>query len=185
MTIGPNFESVLQAARVGADWAWSAIYRDLSPSVLRYLHARGAKDPEDVLGEVFVSIVRSLDTFAGGESEFRAWVFRCARNAAIDASRRESRRSLDYVADDELRERPGGLSAEEDVLRNLAVDRVLTLLAAVSEQQREVIRLRVLVGLTIEETAQVLGRSCGSVKSLQVRGFAALRREIAREAVSK
>lgn len=185
MTIGPTFESVLQAARVGADWAWIIVYRDLSPSVLRFLKARGASEPEDLLGEVFVSIVRSLPTFSGGEPEFRGWVFRCARNAAIDSGRRAIRRPLEFRPVDELTEHAATRSAEDDVLERMAVDRVRQLLAKVSDRQREVIYLRVLAGLTIDEVAKVLERTPGSVKSLQSRGLAALRRAMSKEAVSK
>lgn len=75
MSLGVNFPSVLDAARTGAEWAWTAIYRDLSPAVLRYLRARGAREPEDVLGEVFLQVVRSISHFSGEEHDFRAWVF--------------------------------------------------------------------------------------------------------------
>lgn len=184
MTIGSDFESVLQAARIGADWAWAVIYRDLSPSVLRYLRARGAAEPEDLLGEVFVSIVRALSTFSGGESEFRGWVFRCARNAAIDSGRRAMRRPLDLRPAGELVDHAVTDSAEDYALERIAGDRVRALLAKLSDQQREVIYLRVLADLSIDEVARALGRTPGSVKSLQSRGFAALRREISKEAVS-
>lgn len=185
MPLGPNFDSVLQAARVGADWAWTRIYRDLSPSVLRYLKAQGAKEPEDLLGEVFVSIVRSLSTFAGTETEFRAWVFTCARNRLIDSWRRDGRRPVEYVPDEQLAAAGQAESAESEAMRRLAYERVQATLSRLSVYQREVIFLRVVVGLSIEEVAQVLGRSSGSVKSLQSRGLATLRREISREAVSK
>ena len=64
--LGENFSGTLEAARTGADWAWAAIYRDLSPAVLGYLRARGAHEPEDVTGEVFVQVVRDLQRFNGG-----------------------------------------------------------------------------------------------------------------------
>lgn len=185
MPLGPNFETVIQAARVGADWAWTQIYRDLSPSVLRYLRARGAKEPEDLLGEVFVSVVRALPTFEGGETEFRAWVFKCARNSFIDSWRREGRRPVEYVPDELLANVGQAESAESEAMRRHSYERVRAILGGLSDYQREVIFLRVIVGLSIEEVACVLGRSCGSVKSLQSRGLAALRREISREAVSK
>ncbi len=55
------FASQLTAARTGADWAWERIYRSLAPSVIGYLRAQGASEPEDVAGEVFVQIVRQVD----------------------------------------------------------------------------------------------------------------------------
>jgi RNA polymerase sigma-70 factor (ECF subfamily) len=185
MPLGSNFETVLQAARVGADWAWAQIYRDLSPSVLRYLQAQRAKEPEDLLGEVFVCVVRSLPTFEGGEADFRAWVFKCARNCLVDSWRRDGRRPVEYVSEELLTGIGQAESAEAEVVRRVAYERVRVTLGRLSDRQRDVIFLRVIVGLSIEEVACVLGRSCGSVKSLQSRGLARLRREMSREAVSK
>lgn len=185
MSLGPNFETLLQAARLGADWAWTEIYRDLSPSVLRYLRAQGAREPEDLLGEVFLSVVRSLPTFSGAEQDFRAWVFTCARNVLIDAWRREGRRPIEYVPDELLGGTGQAESAEAEAMRRLAYERVRVALDRLSDHQREVIFLRVIVGLSIDEVARVLDRSSGSVKSLQSRGIAALRREISRRPVSK
>lgn len=184
VALGTNFESVLQAARLGADWAWTAIYRDLAPDVLRYVRVQGASEPEDVLGEAFLSVVRRLENFEGGESEFRAWVFTIARNSLIDAWRRDGRRPVDYVAPDTLPPVGETSSAEEDVLRRDSYDRVVATLSRLSAQQREVVFLRLVVGLSIEETARVLSNTTGAVKSLQSRGLAAIRREISKEAVS-
>jgi RNA polymerase sigma-70 factor (ECF subfamily) len=185
MSLGPNFETVLQAARLGADWAWTQIYRDLSPSVLRYLRAHGAREPEDLLGEVFLSVVRALPTFGGAEQDFRAWVFKCARNVLIDAWRREGRRPVEYVPDELLADAGQAESAEGEAMRRLAFERTRVALNRLSEHQREVIFLRVIVGMSIDEVAKVLDRSSGSVKSLQSRGIATLRREFLRKPVSK
>lgn len=185
MSLGPNFDSVLQAARVGAEWAWVQLYRELSSPVLRYLRANGAREPEDLLGEVFVHVVKSLPSFEGSECEFRAWVFKTARNIHIDAWRREGRRPVEYRSD-ALQDCIGeSESAEALVLRRLAYDRVQTTLARLSRHQREVIFLRIIAGLSIEEVANVLGKSPGAVKSLQSRGLCALHREISRGAVSE
>lgn len=184
MPLGPDFDSMLQAARVGAEWAWAGIYRDLAPIVLRYLRAQGSAEPEDLLGEVFVSVVRKLPTFQGEEPEFRAWVFTIARNALIDAWRRDGRRPVDYVADPLLLDARQVLSAEDDAMRRLAHERVSATLGRLSPHQREVVFLRVIAGLSIDECARVLGKRPGAVKSLQARGLAAIRREILRGAVS-
>lgn len=185
LALGTNFESVLQAARLGADWAWTAIYRDLSPDVLRYVRVQGANEPEDVLGEAFLNVVRRLENFEGGESEFRAWVFTIARNSLIDAWRRDGRRPVDYMAPDTLPTVGVALSAEDDVMQHDSYGRVVATLSSLSSQQREVVFLRLVVGLSIEETARVLDNTPGAVKSLQSRGLAAIRREISKEAVSE
>lgn len=181
--IGTSFDSVLQAARVGAEWAWTQLYRDLSPAVLRYLRAHGASEPEDLLGEVFVQVVTKVSAFEGSETEFRAWVFTIARNQTIDAWRRAGRRPVDYVPM-ELLEVGESQSAEADALRRLAYRRVSATLAELSPEQRDVIFLRIIAGLSIEQVARMLGKKPGAIKALQSRGLAAIRRNISREAVS-
>lgn len=58
--LGETFSGTFAAARVGAEWAWATIYRDLSPVVLGYLRARRATEPEELTGEVFLQVVRDL-----------------------------------------------------------------------------------------------------------------------------
>lgn len=184
MTIGPDFDTVLQAARVGAEWAWTSLYRDMSPPVLRYLRAHGVRSAEDLLGDTFVQVVRGLPGFSGGEPQFRAWVFAVARNRMLDEFRREKRRPVEYVGPDDLHALDVAPSAEDEAMRRIAHDRVRLTLSHLTRDQRDVVFLRVIAGLSIEEVAQVLGKNGGAVKSLQMRGLAAIRREISGEAVS-
>jgi len=185
MTIGQDFPSVLQAARLGAEWAWTAVYRDLSPAVLRYLRAHGASEPEDILGDTFVQVVRVLPDFQGeGEEQFRAWVFAIARNRLLDRWRHEGRRPLDYVAPELLPEGVASLDTETEVMRRYAHERVCETLRRLSSDQRDVIFLRVIACIPIDEVARILGKKPGAVKALQHRGLAAIRRFIAEEAVS-
>jgi hypothetical protein len=58
MSLGEAFPQILQAARLGEEWAWRALYDNLAPSVLGYLRARGSPDPEDLTGEVFLHLDR-------------------------------------------------------------------------------------------------------------------------------
>lgn len=93
MALGEQFPEVLQAARLGAEWAWRALHRNLAPSIIGYLDTRGASDPEDLAGEVFfLRLFRDLPRFEGGEGEFRAFAFTIARHRLIDERRCRSRR---------------------------------------------------------------------------------------------
>lgn len=179
-----QFHNVLEAAGNGEEWAWASLYREVAPVVLRYLRARGAPEAEDLLGEVMLKVVRKLPGFVGGEPEFRAWVLTIARNRLIDEGRRSARRRVEPAPDELLlRSAPVG-DAEQDALRALTTQRVRSVLDRLSTDQRDVLLLRILGRLTIEEVARVLGKRPGAVKALQVRGLAALRRAISTEAVS-
>jgi len=87
-------DSVLPAARAGAEWAWERIYRELAPTVTGYLRAHGAGEPEDLTGEVFLQVVRGLERFEGGERAFLAWVFTIAHRRVVDDLRRRARRPV-------------------------------------------------------------------------------------------
>jgi RNA polymerase sigma factor (sigma-70 family) len=180
--LGPNFPQTLEAARTGADWAWAALYRELAPSILGYLRARGAGEPEDVTGEVFLQVVRDLRGFSGGEREFRAWVFVIAHHRLLDEGRRRSRRPVEVSADIDFGSSEPD-EAETHVLTAAAEEQVRRVIGRLSPEQRDVVLLRVLGDLTVEEVARVVGKSPGAVKALQRRGLAAVRRALAQERV--
>ncbi len=184
MTLGLEFPSVLVAARTGAEWAWTKLYGDLAPSILRYLRCYSAESADDLLGEVFLQVVRDLPGFRGGEDQFRAWVFTIARRRLVDEWRRQGRRREDSRSDDLRVASAGPEEVEEDVLRRLSEQRVRSVLSRLTPAQRDVLFLRIVAGLSIAETAQVLGNSPGGVKSLQIRGLEAIRRFFPEEAVS-
>jgi RNA polymerase sigma factor (sigma-70 family) len=173
-----RFDRLLAAARAGADWAWVEIYDELSPRVLGYLRARGAREPEDLTGEVFLQIVRDLAGFQGGERSFRSWVFVVAHNRLLDERRRAARRPVQPVPDQFLESRS---ILDEDVLASQPINR---LLSSLSPDQQAVLLLRILGDLTVDEVARVVGKRPGAVKALQRRALNAVRRLLAQEAVT-
>ena len=179
--IGENFPRTLEAARTGAEWAWTGIYRDLAPAVLGYLRARRAHEPEDLTGEVFLQVVRDLPRFHGGESEFRAWVFVIAHHRLQDHRRQRARRPEpgEFV---DVGAMTGG-DAEDDALRSIATGRVYELCARLAPDQRDVLLLRIVGDLTVDDVAAALGKTSGAVKALQRRGFEALRKIFEQEGV--
>ena len=178
MPIGPSFDDVLAAARAGAAWAFEVLYRDLSPAVTGYLRLHGALDPDDLASETFLAVFRGLAGFSGDEDGLRSWVFTIAHRRLVDDWRRRSRRP--QLADDVaelLPETPGG-DVEDDVLTRLGTETVHDLCAGLPGDQRSVLLLRVLADLTVEQVAEVMDRSVGSVKALQRRGLRRLRAEL-------
>lgn len=178
MSLGRDFDAILLAARAGGEWAWSRLYDEQAPTVLRYLRSRGAADPEDLTGDVFLQVVRRLDQFSGGEADFRAWVVTIAHRRAIDAHRADSRRPVAPIDDDVLASLPGPVDVQDEALKNMSNRETISALAALSQDQRDVLFLRLLAGLTIAEVAAAVGKSPGAVKSLQARAIGALRRNL-------
>jgi RNA polymerase sigma-70 factor (ECF subfamily) len=177
--IGPDFEAVLAAAQAGEDWALEAIYRDLAALVLGFCRGRGAADPEDVTGEVFVSVIRNLHRFKGDESSFRSWVFTIAHRRLVDERRWRARRPEDTAdPDDVAAAQPGAGDAEEDALARLGDADVTRLLDGLTDDQRAVVVLRVVADLPVADVARILGKRPGAVKTLQRRALARLARNL-------
>jgi RNA polymerase sigma-70 factor (ECF subfamily) len=181
--LGAQFPDVLAAARTGADWAWTTIYRDLAPVVLGYLRARRASEPEDLTGEVFLQVVRDLPRFDGGEREFRAWVFVIVHHRLVDEGRRRTRRPAELVPEVSA-ETHSPEDVETQVLEGAAAERVRGILEQLPPDQRDVLLLRVLGDLTVDEVASVIGKSSGAVKALQRRGLAAVKVTLSQEGVT-
>jgi RNA polymerase sigma-70 factor, ECF subfamily len=176
--IGPGFNSVLDAAKTGADWAWSALYNDLSGQVLGYLRAHGAREPEDRLGDVFLQLARNISSFDGDEGAFRSWVFMIAHHRVIDERRRLFRRH-EHPTDDNLDSvAEPAPSAEDEAGSNLSTDEIHEMLQELSSAQRDVLTLRIIAGLTVPEISVILRKRPGAVKALQRRGLDALRRKL-------
>lgn len=184
MTIS-EFDGVLAAAQEGSEWAWDLLVRDVGPRLIGFFRTRGVADPEGLAGDVFADLARNIAGFDGDEAGFRSWVFVIAYRRMTDEWRRQRRRPD---------ETPSGLttepvcvapSAEDEALETLAGVEALRMLEVLTDDQRDVISLRVVAGLTLVETAHVVGKPVGAVKALQRRGIAALRREIVRQGVSR
>jgi len=173
--LGADFESVLDAARSGRPEAWERLYHALAPAVTGYLRMQGAAEPDDLASEVFLGVFRGIAKFAGDEGALRSWVFVIAHRRLHDERRRHYR-GVPTASYDSEPVAPATPSAEDDALRRLATDRVRAICAQLAPDQRDVVLLRILGDLTVEQVADVLGKSVGAVKQLQRRGLEAIRR---------
>ncbi|HUG32764.1 MAG TPA: sigma-70 family RNA polymerase sigma factor [Acidimicrobiia bacterium] len=184
MTLGDAaFRSVLAAAKSGADWAWSNLFRDLFGPVTGYLASRGASEPEDTASEVFLKVASNIHDFEGDEASFRSWVFVIAHRSLIDDRRHRSRRpDLASALPDTASE---GGNVEDEAVDSLVTAELLEAFELLTDTQRDVLALRIVAGLSVDQTAQVLGKRTGAVKALQHRALASLRRELDLSDVSK
>ncbi|HEX6238552.1 MAG TPA: RNA polymerase sigma factor [Acidimicrobiales bacterium] len=170
------FTGRLARARSGDPRAFEELLRWLERPVGGYLRARGADDWEALANDVFVRAFGAIDGFEGNAVQFRAWVFRIARNALIDERRHRARR-VDTVVT-VPHELPDAGTADHLPDHLGERDRVEALLGELTDEQREVVLLRVVGGLNVEETAEVVGRRPGAVRALQHRALTRLRRSL-------
>ena len=170
------FPAVLEGARRGDGAAWSRILDDLSGPLLGFARGRRVEDPEDVLGETMLDVARGLVRFDGDESGFRAWVFTIAHRRVVDAQRRRQRRPSTPLPAHELAPLVEALEGSEDemaavVERLDATERLETLLARLTDDQREVLVLRYVADLDATTVGEVTGRSTNAVAAITRRAL--------------
>jgi RNA polymerase sigma-70 factor (ECF subfamily) len=142
-------------------------YEILAPAVLGYLRAMGAPEPEDLLGEVFVHVVRDVHRFRGDEAAARSWVFTIAHHRLIDDRRRRARRPVTVRS--QLPDRAD--DADPATLATVADPTLIAALAQLTADQRAVLALRFVADLPIRDVAGILRRRVGAVKALQNRAL--------------
>lgn len=175
MTGGEDFQQCIADARDGHPSAWTELYDRLAPMVYAYLRSQSLEDPDDVAGETFLQVVRDLHRFEGTERQFRSWVLAIAHHRMLDARRSRARRPSQSMPTEQLPQDAATDETTAPVLETAQWETIETVLAQLTIDQREVVVLRVVNDLTLEETAQVLDRTVGSVKALQHRAYNALR----------
>jgi RNA polymerase sigma-70 factor (ECF subfamily) len=169
--IGEDFPAVLAAAQHGDEDAFTVLWRDGNPALLRYLKVIAPEYAEDVAAETWTSVVRGLDRFRGGEDSWRAWLFTTARRRVVDERRRWSRRPESPTADIGDGHLPDAADTADQVLENLATREAIAAVASLPPLQAEVIMLRVVAGLSTEAVAQMVGRTPGAVRVAVHRGL--------------
>jgi RNA polymerase sigma-70 factor (ECF subfamily) len=174
-----RFSDVLAAAKNGEEWAWEAIYREFSGPVTGYLVSRGAADAEGLTGEVLLNVARGIHGFDGDSKKFRSWIFVITHRCLIDDRRMRARRPISA----ELSEAYGG-DVEDEAIDRLARDDLERLFEGLTVRQRDVLSLRIIGGLSLRDTAEVLDMQVGAVKVMQHRAIATLRDRLMREDVT-
>jgi len=176
MTLGAAFEFVLAAARANEGWAFRRLFDDLAAPVAGYLRLQGAREPDDLVNETFMGAFSGITSFTGDEEGFRSWVFTIAHRRLVDEHRRAGRRPDTTAFPEDMG--PGDGDTEEEALESLGDERVRALLGGLVPAQRQVLLLRIVGDLTVEQVAGVMGKTSGAVKALQRRGLLALKKGI-------
>jgi len=182
--LGETFEATLRAAKQGADWAWADLYRGLAGPVTGYLASRGAAEPEDLASETFLQVARNIQGFDGDEAAFRSWVFVIAHRRLIDSRRARGRRPATTPLT-ELETSHSGGDVEDEAVSQLVTVEMQAAFEKLTDIQRDVLALRIIGHLTLEETAEVVGKRVGAVKAAQRRGLLAVREHLELERVSR
>ncbi|XAS68715.1 sigma-70 family RNA polymerase sigma factor [Micrococcaceae bacterium Sec5.7] len=167
-------DDALRALRGQGAELFSLVYRTYASQVLGYLTARGVEDPEAAMQEVFLAVLPRLETIRGGVNGLRTFVFSVAHARMVDDFRKQSRAPVKLRFEPELDGRED-VSAESAAMLLVSPGEVLELLDVLVEDQKEVLTLRIIGDLTVDQVAEIMGKSAGAVKQLQRRALNTLR----------
>lgn len=186
-----TFDELLEAVRAGDELAAVRLFDEYQPRLVRYLRGVEPRVADDLASEVWLAVATGLRTFSGDELGFRSWIFTIARNRVADHRRRGARRRTEPIDADDLvravdqtRAAPDALDALIDQLT--AQEAIAELARHLTEEQKEVLLLRVLADLDSAAVAEVMGRSENWVRVTQHRALKRLSRRLgARLAVTE
>lgn len=162
-----NEERALIAAAQADPLVFEALYRRYREPIHRYLlaHLSSSEDAADLTQHVFLKALENLPKYRDRGLPFSAWLFRIARNAAIDRTRsRQSAVTWDRVQEAEQPIEP--TTPESEALRNDAMRRFDALVSPLDDDKRDLLSLRFVAGLTTPEIARALGKSDAAVRVL-------------------
>jgi RNA polymerase sigma-70 factor (ECF subfamily) len=169
--IGEEFAGLLAAAQAGSEAAFSRLWREANPALLRYLRVIAPGGEEDIAAETWVQVVRGLPSFRGDEQGWRAWLFTTARRRAIDQARHRSRRPEVPLDDVTAAQLPSSADSADAAMESLGTAAAIALVSGLPRMQAEVILLRVVAGLDTESVARILRKKPGTVRVAAHRGL--------------
>lgn len=167
-----DLDAVVAAACAGDEAAFVVVFREVQPRLLRYLRTLNGADAEDIAAETWVQVIRGLARFSGDARGFRGWVFTIANARMVDAWRMSGRRP--ETVTDTLPDAASELDVPRAVEEIISTEAALAMLRELPEAQAQVLLLRVVAGLDVATTAEVLGRTPNHVRVLAHRGLRAL-----------
>ncbi len=165
-----SFPTLLAKARDSDRTAWEQLYRQFAPSVLGYLRSQRVDEPEDLLADVWLQVVRDLAAFGGSADGFRAWILRIAHNRLVDVRRADARRPEELS----VAQPPEQLDENDPDPPIDDREELERLFSGLPSTQRAVLYLRYVLDMPQGEIATALGSTLAAVKMQQRRGIDAI-----------
>jgi RNA polymerase sigma-70 factor, ECF subfamily len=170
-------DRLVEEAKRGDPEAFGRIFDEYAAPIYRFIVSRvnNPSDAEDLTQLVFVKALEALPRYEVRGIPFGGWLFRLARNAIIDQIRTR-RDHLTLVTATTRETEDAGPEAVVALREDL--QRVARAMSDLTDDQREVIELRFFAGLSVLEAAVAMGRQEGTIRGLQFRAIASLRRSL-------
>jgi RNA polymerase sigma-70 factor (ECF subfamily) len=160
----------VRLAQDGDGEAFGQLYDRYVDMVFRFIYFR-VNDralAEDFTSETFLRALRRISTISYQGRDIGAWFITIARNIVLDHLK-SARHRLELTTADTLEGKEQVASTEEAVLDVLQSERLMQAVGQLGDEQRECVMLRFIHGLSVSETAQVMGKNDGAIKALQHR----------------
>jgi RNA polymerase sigma-70 factor (ECF subfamily) len=170
-----NEHTLLDRAKQYDPEALAELYDRYAPKMYAYIYRRinDAALAEDLTSELFLRMLRAIQSERTWRKSFRAWLYRIAHNLVVDVYRRQPPPAISL-------EDAAYLSTEDDPLEQVQetmdCSRLQAVLGRLTPDQQQVLALRFGEGLTARETARIVRKTTGAVEGLQRRALAAIRR---------
>lgn len=181
MTLGAEFADILRAAQAGAEWAVTRLYREFNTPLVRFLDARAPGLGEDLAQEVWLGVAPKLAAFEGDEAQFRGFLFTVAHRRLVSHWRHSGRRPSTPTTIEQL-DRLEASATDDDELSARAA--IAELVDGLSDEQTEIVLLRVLGGLSVDEVAAIVGKRAGTVRVIQHRALRKIADRLGQKAVT-
>lgn len=167
---------LIERAKAYDEQALDKLYRRHADDIYRYIYYRvgDSSTAEDLVGDVFINMLEGLASYEYTGAPFESWLYRIAHARVVDHYRRQEVRQtteLDEGLAGDERVNPDTLAGSRDRFR-----RAWDAMQRLTNDQQHVLALRFFAGYSVAETAEVLGKTEGAVKSLQYRALVSIRR---------
>lgn len=176
-----RIHALVDLAKAGDAEAFGELYDHYATSVFRFVYYRVGSQhlAEDITSDTFIRAMRAIERFNWQGRDFGAWLTTIARNLIADHFK-SSRVRLEWTAE-HMPEEASEHGTDHEVLSQLTNDALYAAVKELPDEQRDCLLMRFIQGLSIAQTAEVLGRSEGAVKQLQLRAVRALAKRLPEE----
>ena len=170
----PSEDELVQRAVSGDSEAFATLYDMYVEAIYRFVFFRVSEEQtaEDLTSQIFLKAWDNLSSYQIRGLPFRAWLFRIARNSVIDYYR--TFKETTPLESGAIAEAELAVEVDSSVERRLQAEEIRLALQHLTEDQRQVLTLRFIEGLSTEEVAQVMRKRPGAIRALQMRGLQAL-----------
>jgi RNA polymerase sigma-70 factor (ECF subfamily) len=167
-----RFDEVIARANAGDAHAVEELFCELQPRLLRFLRSQESRAADDLAAEVWLAVAGGIGRFEGDWSDFRAWIFAIAGRRPPDHRRPAVRRPTDIVDMEVFENHFADDRTEHEALDKISGQQAAAMItASLSGDQAEVLLLRVLADLDVDQVATIVQRSPNWVRVTQHRAM--------------